>query len=478
MAKNKKELPNKALEGEIISASDTLMTGSLSNHPIAMALDRFLWAEDDYRDAVSMALTVVAKKRLDELKRTHTRISKFISESKDDGTSILIANGPHATRDMFETIREQERLAHSRIMPLMARSFFIGLFSEYDSFIGALLKAIYSKKPELYKGIKREIALTELLGFQDLEEVKKDMLEKEIDSFRRESYIEQFAELEKKFEIKTLRGFPEWNKFVEYAQRRNVMTHNDGRVSQQYLTVCEREGVNFSEKPKIGDELPLSSEYMREAIFVISKVGFMLAHTLWRKVLPDDFENANEALNNTLYGLLMRKRWMMATSFGEFGLTDPMTKGVQEITFRIRVINTAIGLAQANRRQEAEKLLNSQDWSACVRDFKLANAILKGSNSEAAQIMRDIGKHGELVNQLAYHDWPLFEDFRGQPEFQAAYQEIYGVPFIEKISEEAIELSKGRSSIGEELSSSQAKKRKTTVTKTPRKRVAPKGVKK
>lgn len=237
------------------------------------------------------------------------------------------------------------------------------------------------------------------------------------------------------------------------------MTHNDGRVSQQYLSVCEREGVKFTEKPKIGDELTLTPDYMREAIFVISKVGFMLAHTLWRKVLPDDIEDANEALNDTLYGLLIRKRWVMATSFGEFGLTDQMTKGVQEISLRIRVINTAIGLSQAKRKQEATQLLNSRDWSACIRDFKLAIAVLKESYSEAAQIMRDIGKRGELVSQLAYHDWPLFEDFRDQSEFQSAYQDIYGVPFLEKISEGALEISKENAPTGAKKSSVFGRKR-------------------
>src|SRR3989338_7919841 len=112
---NKLSMPTKALEGEVLSAADTLKAPPRPAHPIASVLDRFLWAEDDYRDAVSMALTVVAKKRLDELKRTHARISKFISESKDDGSSILTANGPHAARDMFDSLREYERLYHSRI---------------------------------------------------------------------------------------------------------------------------------------------------------------------------------------------------------------------------------------------------------------------------------------------------------------------------------------------------------------------------
>ena len=56
--------------------------------------------------------------------------------------------------------------------------------------------------------------------------------------------------------------------------------------------------------------------------------------------------------------------------------------------------------------------------------------------------MRDIGKKGELLNQLAYHDWPLFEEFRNRQEFQDAYQDIYKSPFLDKLSKEAKEISK------------------------------------
>ena len=43
---------------------------------------------------------------------------------------------------------------------------------------------------------------------------------------------------------------------------------------------------------------------------------------------------------------------------------------------------------------------------------------------------------GEMVDQLAYHEWPLFHNFRDSVEFQEAYEEIYSIPFIEKITED------------------------------------------
>src|SRR6185436_4545196 len=211
------------------------------------------------------------------------------------------------------------------------------------------------------------------------------------DTFRRQSYLEQFAELEQKFDIKTLRAFSEWPQFVEASQRRNLMTHNDGRVSQQYLTVCDRVRYSFEIRPTVNDRLKLTPKYLLGTIFLLNKVAFMLGHTLWRKVLPEDANAADAAMNDTIYRLLERKRWKSAAHFGEFGLQPQLAKQVTDIDRRIRVINTAIALTNLDKQLEAEALLDAEDWSASIREFKLAIAVLKKQYVEAAGIMREIG---------------------------------------------------------------------------------------
>lgn len=452
MAKKKIKEENKANTSKALSPIDVIPALPIPirrvSHPITEVLDRFLCATDDYRDALKVGMTNAAKTRVHELRRAAVKIEKFAAKN-EDGADVLRAEGVHAARDMLEAMREIERLMGSRLLPLMARSFFIGLFSEMDSFMGAMLKCIYARKPQLYKAISREISLSDLFDFQDLNDVKRDMLEKEIDSFRRDSYIEQFSALEKKFEIKTLRNFPEWSNFVELTQRRNVMTHNDGRVSQQYLSICAREGVQFNAEPKIGDQLELPPDYLIDGIFVLSKVGFMLAHTLWRKVLPDELDKANESVNETLFKLLKNRRWRSVAAFGHFALTEPMSKGLQDLDRRIRVINTAIGLERLNKKGEAHALVETVDWSASIREFKLAIAVIRGEFAEAAAMMRDIGKKGEIIEELSYHDWPLFDEFRGRLEFQQAYEAIYGVPFLDKVSKDARSLSQNLKNLDE-----------------------------
>jgi hypothetical protein len=113
-----------------------------------------------------------------------------------------------------------------------------------------------------------------------------------------------------------------------------------------------------------------------------------------------------------------------------------MIRKTTDIDKRIRVINSAIALTQLKKRDEATKLLGSLDWTASVRDFQLAICVLKNEFALAADLMKKIGKEGEVIFQLAYHNWPLFQEFRDRPEFHDAYELVYGVPFIEKAKEE------------------------------------------
>ncbi|HOY86123.1 MAG TPA: hypothetical protein PLJ94_03280 [Methylotenera sp.] len=401
-------------------------------HPIQIALERFLSAIDDYREAITTTLPTAAENRLKAIKKVQSKINKYV-ENADSNGEVHISEA-HDVKELFDNLREEERLRTSRLLPLMARSFFIGIFTEYDRFIGELLKGIYTKKPELYKGIKKEISLSELIDVSDINEIKRNILEEEVDSFRRGSYIEQFSELEKKFDIKTLKDFSDWPIFIECAQRRNVMTHNGGCVSQQYINLCEREGYKFTSIPKIGDELALAPDYLNASIITISKVGFMLTHTLWRKIFPEEVSQADEAMNNAIYYLLCKKRPRTASEFGQFALTPMMAKEATDIVKMIRIINTALAFKLNDNKKQAMDLLDSIDWTASLRDFKLAAAVIRDDNKKASDIMRDIGKKGELVSELSYYQWPLFTDFRGSLEFQETFKDIYGNEFKDKLT--------------------------------------------
>jgi hypothetical protein len=410
-----------------------------ANHPLAKLGAEFIHRVDEMRRAATIALPAINKYIKEKLAACTDIFEQYAEADKtadDKSISIMLPNDVRERVRIMGAIKEFDRIRRTKMLKIVERSLFIGLFSELDAFMGNLLTIIYTKQPALLKSIRREVSLTDLLQFESLDAVKQDMLDKEIDSFRRDSYIEQFSALENKFSFKTLRKFPEWSEFVEISQRRNLMTHNGGIVTEQYLSICAREGCKIEPDVVAGSQLKIGPEYYFRACHVLSLVAFMLVHTLWRKVLSNDAKEANEAIQHEVFEALRRKDWLLAVRMGEFSIAEEMRKSAEDIDIRIRHINLAIGYKKTNRIADMRSCLESCDWTASIRDFKLAVEILTDGYQAAADIMRQIGKTGELVRQDAYHDWPLFFDFIEREEFKAAYREIYGHDFDAKREDE------------------------------------------
>ncbi|MFZ3084849.1 hypothetical protein [Rhodoferax ferrireducens] len=419
-------IPKKSsAEMDAIPNTDSEIDRPTENHPINSVLDIFLGDIRSIQKTHMIVLPHVFSWLRSQHEANAKKLAKYASKNEDQ-TNVYHALSAHEASEMLNAIRALDGLGGMRIPETLQRSLFTQLFSEYDAFVGALLKVIYKKKSELLKGISRQLSFADLLAYEDLNAIKLDMLEKEVETFRRDSYIEQFVSLETKFGLK-LRTFPEWGEFIEMSQRRNLVVHNGGVVSDQYFVVCDREGYIYQKRPKLGDTLKLGGEYFSRASIVVSKVAFMLCHTLWRKLFPNEKNIAHEGANQVLFDLLTDKRWKTANEIAKFTLTEPMKDSISELDLRIRTINAAIAAKFSGNEDGCKAALKSLDWTATYRDFKLAIAVLNDDFPAAAGMMKLIGKQGELFEELSYHDWPLFHKFRESPEFLNAYAEVYGM---------------------------------------------------
>ncbi|GHD75508.1 hypothetical protein GCM10007164_27600 [Luteimonas padinae] len=399
--------------------------GAIDSPELRLVVRSYLESLRNITETAKIVLPHLAEWLQTEVQKVDEVVRKYAPEGKA-GDEIVFDNA----REFVEfsgALQRWDRLQSDKSLPLLSRSLFMQIFCEFDAFIGRLLKAIYLKSDSLLRGISREISLVELLEFDSVEAASKSMLEREVDSFRRDSYIEQFGQLERKFGI-PLKKFAEWPEFVEFGQRRNFFAHNDGVVTDHYLSVCKREGGDVSSLVP-GERLSVSPAYLARALLVMSKLGYMLCHTLWSKVFPGEVSEVHDSLNSILYESLEDKRWRFAVGLSEFALSDQMRKGVSEVDLRLRIINSAIARKFSGDDAETVRLLRSVDWTASYRDFKLAILILEDKFDEAISLLRDIGRRGELLHQEAYHSWPLFERFREREDFYSIYEEIYGEPY-------------------------------------------------
>lgn len=414
-------------------------------HPIAKGVDKLLHRLHDVRWSARALIPLAGQILENNFESAREKVETYekLLEAEDPSQEAL------AVKNYLRAIDSIERIQSSELIHILETGLFMAAFSSFDAFTGDLLSSVYELKPELYGNINRLISVSELLQYENLKDVKLIVLASEIDSFRRESYVDQFKALENRFGL-PLRKFEEWPSFVEATQRRNLLTHCDGAVTKQYLSVCEAEGLSFGTTPSVGDTLGVGPDYFFESTGLIMGTGLMLGQSLWRKLIPSELELADRHLNNTLFSFLEREEWELAAVFAKYAVD--LKHRSKPVYKRLAVVNYCIALKNMGKSGVMESILDSMDWSDTALDFELARLVLVDKYDEAAQAMEKIGSNGKFVDEGAYHSWPLFRSFVDTDQFKRAYEEIYGHPFITELkkiaadaeskTEEAIEAIK------------------------------------
>ncbi|MBD2292222.1 hypothetical protein H6G06_01680 [Anabaena sphaerica FACHB-251] len=397
---------------------------------INSAIDKLLSKVEAIEEAHSSFIPLAKERQKQRMEKCMVELEEGYSIlKKKDQKYFGIQKVLNAAQQFSQTV-------HSELPSIIESSLFLGLFSAFDTFTGELLGAIYTKKPELFRKMNRTVSIADILEYNSFDELKVSVLQEEIETFRRKSYVEQFKDLENDFKITTLKGFKNWSYFVECSQRRNLMTHCDGIISEQYIKICEQEGYVFKTPVEIGKKLRLGDEYFAHSCELIIEVGLKLGQTLWRKIFPNEIEQADEHLNEVVYNHLRPGKWERAKTFSEFFIEQKNISN--DLNRKIALVNRAIALKFGGENEKAVKVLSTVDWSATINEFKLAESVLLDRYDEAVCIMKKINKEGEIIKEESYYDWPLFMDFRESQEFLTSYREIYNKDFIEELQKRQV----------------------------------------
>jgi hypothetical protein len=407
-------------------------------HPIAEAIFSLIHSARDIHEAAASFVPAAARQKHTDIhdlaKGIVERGSALVEMRNRAGTSPLTAADKDTvariTRYLVQMAYRADRLLNSELAATLRTSLFQGLFSSFDAFSGRLLTALYEKQPALFMKISRPVPASEVLSFESFDALKADLLRREIDTFRRKSYVEQFEDLERLFDIK-LRVFSKWPDFVECSQRRNIMTHCDGVITDQYVQVCRREGYVFKDPPPVGMPITVSDEYLSTSCALLMELGLKLGQTLWRKVLPEELSEADKYLHRVIYGSLVEENWERAKVYAEFAMGLPRMSS--DLDRKIATINLAIALKFGGHSESAVRTLEAVDWTGAALDFRLAESVLLEKYQEATALMKQIGKRGSLIVEDSYHLWPLFRDFRATEDFRKAYEEVFGHEFISEL---------------------------------------------
>lgn len=315
----------------------------------------------------------------------------------------------------------------------------IGLVSAYDAFLSQLLRVVLNKHEEIVLTSEKTIKFSELSQFASIEHARTTLIDREIESVIRESHHEQIAWMEKRLSITLRKDLAIWPKFIELCERRNLLTHTGGIVSDQYITNCKAQGVDVS-SVKAGTRLRVSAQYYSEAVSTVYEMGVKLCHVLWRKFSKEEREDADKALLALGYDLICAREYPIAETLLRFA-TSTIKIHAKDQFRRMMVVNLANAVRLQKRESEAKKILEAEDWSAASDEFKICVAAASGQKKEVLDLMSQIGPDGKPTAE-DYRTWPIFRGMRTDEDFLETFEKTFREPLIApsrvEISAEAV----------------------------------------
>lgn len=386
-------------------------------------INKFIKHIEAQTDIVPLVMSLLSIKLVQESKH----VDKYIKEN-----GLLIQDNDNVETNQLEIpaekfkefIKLNEKVDTTNLAyNLLPINFVVSFVSQYDAYLGGLIKVMFLNKPEMLNSSEKNIMFSELLKFNSIEEAQEFVVEKEVESVLRESHIKQFKWLENKLGIPLRKDLSSFSDFIEITERRNLFVHCNGTVSRQYIDNCRENEVKGIDDIKIGDVLNAKPAYFNKCYMTLFEIGVKLGHVMWRKLKPDENDEADAHLNAICYELLVKGHYKLAIKLLSFA-TDTLKKHTQE-TICILTINKALAYYLSDKKQECKRVIDKHDWSATNDKFKLAVSILTENFKEAIELMKSIGNKNEHLNKESYRDWPLFSEFRKTSEFNATYRQIF-----------------------------------------------------
>jgi hypothetical protein len=260
---------------------------------------------------------------------------------------------------------------------LVSRSFITAMVSQFDVFVGNLVRALYEKRPDILQLRSKSITYAQIIECGDVGILEKQLIDGEVEALLRQSHTEHFEWFEKKLEINLRKGLEVWPSFLELTERRNIFVHANGKVSKQYISVCSKNGFQIGDLPKVGDALKVDEVYFQNANDCLYELAVKLGQVLWRKVSADEHSQADGHLISTSFVLLKRKRYNLVRRIVDALLHQIPAPSRTEAARKTLLVNLAHAYKWSGDQDQCEKIVATVDWSDTSEKFRVAEALLR-----------------------------------------------------------------------------------------------------
>ena len=348
-------------------------------------------------------------------------LKSFISKN-DINIEDIDSISPLQAKELKTIIKRIERTELAAV--IFPQSMLVSLVSQYDYLIGQLIQFVYSVNPNLLNDSNSQISYKELFAYNDISAIKGKIIQDKVETILRKSHDDQLTDLQNLSGIKNLKGVSFWKEFIEITQRRNLLVHCKGCVSEQYVNECAKVGV--APLPRQGENLSVDESYFDRAYCIFYTMGVVLSQVIIRHLLKKEnvIGEIDTILNNIIYETLEEERYDLSVTLSEFALADS-TKHACRLDEVYFILNYAQAYKWQGNQEKCNQILSAFDFSAMTSDILVAKYALENNIEGVIEHMRKAGSNSKVMTKDAYVSWVIFKEMREKTEFKEAYREIF-----------------------------------------------------
>lgn len=299
---------------------------------------------------------------------------------------------------------------------LLMQSILAMTVSAFEVLVAAIVRAFIVSYPKSADSTKKEFSLEDVLKFESMTDALEDFVESRVDAVMRGSAEDWSEWLGRgdRLGLEFSSFCPDWESTWETFQRRHLVIHTGGVVSERYARRVTRPSA------PVGHAVIVDDGYLKRAITHLECLGLGLAISA-RVQLGLNPEMAAVQANSYCYGFLLAERWDAASTMAEVGQrTSP-----SEMTRMMLQVNAWIAQKEIGNLETVLTEVDQWDVSALDDLFRMARLALLDDHDGALQMAETLCDAGTLgIMQVS--EWPLLRRARTSDQFPAVFRRLSG----------------------------------------------------
>lgn len=303
---------------------------------------------------------------------------------------------------------------------------FVDLIARYDIFLQGIMRKVYYLHPGRLNKKEKKMVFEDISNLNSIDEFKKSFIEDVLDTLFRGSHYDQLDYLrdELDFDVKD-KAQEVYCNFIELTERRNILTHANGKIGDQYINVCKERGAIAAGSK--GQVLKVDVDYFKKSCDDLLKLAIVIGYWFWTTRSKDERDKADDYVISVANRLIKEKRSDAALKILDYVLTQekPLSKAIFLKRFKLYKL---YALKDLGKKEELSAGL-SEDWSDVNNSIRLKLLVLGDNYNEAIKLFKKIKGTEEGVNKTIFSESVIYRELIQKVEFRDAYREVYGVPF-------------------------------------------------